>query len=143
MDADQNFFYNQKGEAVAFNDSLIIPRFEERIRQDTAWVDSLTIDTIVEQKYTYFLPDNIVLRSFKSLLFHNTWLRANALLRINFLCIFGSGRFFACVERLEFRREGCSCDRKDIPQRHYSLLDTRLFALSARYTYVESELFVH
>lgn len=77
-----------KGEAVAFNDSLIIPRFEERIRQDTAWVDSLTIDTIVEQKYTYFLPDNIVLRSFKSLLFHNTWLRANALLRINFLCIF-------------------------------------------------------
>ena len=65
MDADQNFFYNQKGEAVAFNDSLIIPRFEERIRQDTAWVDSLTIDTIVEQKYTYFLPDNIVLRSFK------------------------------------------------------------------------------
>lgn len=50
---------------MAFNDSLIIPRFEERIRQDTAWVDSLTIDTIVEQKYTYFLPDNIVLRSFK------------------------------------------------------------------------------
>lgn len=55
MDADQNFFYNQKGEAVAFNDSLIIPRFEERIRQDTAWVDSLTIDTIVEAEI-YLLP---------------------------------------------------------------------------------------
>lgn len=64
MDADQNFAFSQKSEALAFNDSLVIPRWEERLRQDTSWVDSLTIDTIVETKYTYYLPDNIILRSF-------------------------------------------------------------------------------
>lgn len=65
MDADQNFVFSQKSEALAFNDSLVIPRWEERIRQDTTWVDSLTIDTVVERKYTYYLPDNVILRSFK------------------------------------------------------------------------------
>lgn len=65
MDTDQNFAYTQKNEVLAFNDSLIIPRFEERIRQDTMWVDSLTYDSIVEQRYTHYLPDNIILRSFK------------------------------------------------------------------------------
>lgn len=69
MDADQNFVFSQKSEALAFSDSLIIPRWEERIRQDTAWVDSLTIDTITEKKFTYYLPDNVVLRSFKEDLF--------------------------------------------------------------------------
>ena len=64
-DTDQNFAYTQKNEVLAFNDSLVIPRFEERIRQDTMWVDSLTYDTIVEKKFTYYLPDNVILRSFK------------------------------------------------------------------------------
>lgn len=64
-DADQNFIFSQKSEALAFSDSLIIPRFEERIRQDTMWIDSLTVDTITEAKYTHYLPDNIVLRAFK------------------------------------------------------------------------------
>lgn len=65
MDADQNFAYTQKSEVLAFNDSLIIPRLEERTRMDTAWVDSVSYDTITEKKYTYFLPDDIVLRAFK------------------------------------------------------------------------------
>jgi len=56
MDADQNFTFNQKSEKIAFHDSLIIPRMEERIRMDTAWVDSLTYDTIVEKKYMHYLP---------------------------------------------------------------------------------------
>lgn len=67
-DADQNFTYSQKSEALAFNDSLIIPRFEERIRKDTTWIDSLTIDTIVERGYTHYLPDHVILRSFKEAL---------------------------------------------------------------------------
>ena len=41
----------EKSEVIAFNDSLVIPRMEERIRMDTAWVDSLTYDTIVEEIY--------------------------------------------------------------------------------------------
>lgn len=65
MDADQNYAYTQKSEAIAFYDSLIIPRFEERLRQDTMWKDTLTIDTIIERKYTHYLPDDLLLRSFK------------------------------------------------------------------------------
>ncbi|KAA6318576.1 hypothetical protein EZS27_031434, partial [termite gut metagenome] len=53
-----------KSEAVAFLDSLVIPRFEERWRKDTTWKDSLTIDTIIERKYTHYLPDELLLRSF-------------------------------------------------------------------------------
>lgn len=67
MDADQNFAFTQKSEAIAFYDSLIIPRFEERIRQDTIRKDSLTIDTIIERKYTHYLPDDLLLRSFKEI----------------------------------------------------------------------------
>ena len=65
MDADQNFAFNQKSEVIAFNDSLIIPHMEERNRMDTAWVDSLTYDTIVEKKYMHYLPDDVILRAFK------------------------------------------------------------------------------
>lgn len=65
QDMDQDFAFSQKSEALAFNDSLIIPRFEERMRYDTIWQDTLTIDTIMESKYTHYLPDNVLLRSFK------------------------------------------------------------------------------
>lgn len=64
QDADQNFAYTQPTEMIAFGDSVVIPSMEERVRQDTLWVDSLTIDTIMEKKYTYFLPDDILLRGF-------------------------------------------------------------------------------
>ncbi|MEG1659430.1 MAG: Ig-like domain-containing domain [Bacteroides sp.] len=67
-DTDQNFAFTQKSEALAFNDSLIIPHFEQRLRQDTTWVDSLTIDTIVDKTYTHYLPDDVILRSFKEAL---------------------------------------------------------------------------
>ncbi|KAA6329473.1 hypothetical protein EZS27_021724 [termite gut metagenome] len=63
-DADQNYAFTQKSEAIAFHDSLIVPRFEERMRQDTMWKDSLTIDTIIERQYTHFLPDQLLLRAF-------------------------------------------------------------------------------
>jgi hypothetical protein len=66
LDADQNYAYSQKSEALAFNDSLIVPRWELATRQDTTWVDSLTIDTIVTRQYTHYLPDNLILRSFKA-----------------------------------------------------------------------------
>lgn len=63
-DADQNFAFTQKSEAIAFHDSLIIPRLEERLRQDTVWKDTITIDTIIERKYTHYLPDDLMLRAF-------------------------------------------------------------------------------
>lgn len=64
QDVDQNFFFNQKSELIAWNDSLIIPTMEQRTRMDTLWKDSLTIDTIRATQYTHFLPDDIVLRGF-------------------------------------------------------------------------------
>jgi hypothetical protein len=66
LDADQNFAYSQKSEALAFCDSIVIPRWEIRERQDTVWKDSITVDSITTRKYTYYLPDDLILRSFKA-----------------------------------------------------------------------------
>lgn len=64
-DANQNFYFDQKSEMIAFLDSLVVPRQELRMRADTVWKDTITIDTIVERQYTHFLPDNLVLLAFK------------------------------------------------------------------------------
>ena len=37
QDADQNFYYSQPTEMIAFEDSLIIPAMDERTRLDTLW----------------------------------------------------------------------------------------------------------
>lgn len=65
QDANQNFMFDQKSEMLAFTDSLIVPRYEFRMREDTIWKDTLTIDTIIQREYTHFLPDHIILRAFK------------------------------------------------------------------------------
>lgn len=65
MDGDRDYAFSQKTEAVAFYDSPVTPRFERRMRQDTTWIDSLTVDTIVEREYTHYLPDDVILRAFK------------------------------------------------------------------------------
>lgn len=65
QDADQNFMYNQPTEIIAFQDSLLTPVMEIRLRQDTIWKDSLTVDTVIEKKYTHYLPDDVLLRCFK------------------------------------------------------------------------------
>ncbi|GHT04706.1 hypothetical protein AGMMS49525_11340 [Bacteroidia bacterium] len=62
---NRNFRYDQPGELIAFDDSLIVPSFEPAVRMDTIWRDSLTIETLKEVHYTRFTPDNIVLRLFK------------------------------------------------------------------------------
>ncbi|MBQ6037288.1 MAG: Ig-like domain-containing protein [Bacteroidaceae bacterium] len=65
QDDDRDYKFSQPTEQVAFSDSVIIPTSEPRMRQDTVWIDSLTIDTIVPVSYTYYMPDNIILRNFK------------------------------------------------------------------------------
>lgn len=76
QDADQNFMFSQPMEAIAFQDSLIIPDMERRLRQDTLWQDSLTIDTIIEYSYTHFLPDNVMLRAFKETVYNQRLARS-------------------------------------------------------------------
>ncbi len=70
QDGDQNFYYSQPGEAVAFFDSLVVPAWERRTRFDTIWMDTITIDTILEVEYTHYLPDDVLLRSFKAKTFN-------------------------------------------------------------------------
>lgn len=65
MDGDQDYRFSQKSEMVAFFDSLVVPYSEPAVRQDTFWIDSLTIDTIIDVPYTRYLPDDLVLRAFK------------------------------------------------------------------------------
>jgi hypothetical protein len=64
-DINRDFKFDQPGEAIAFDDSLIIPSFEPAVRMDTVWKDSLTVDTIKAVPYTRFTPDDLLLRLFK------------------------------------------------------------------------------
>lgn len=63
-DANQNYLFDQKSEKIAFMDTYVSPFATEAIRQDTIWRDSLTIDSIMDVKYTRFQPDDLVLRAF-------------------------------------------------------------------------------
>lgn len=64
-DLNRDYRFDQPGEAIAFNDSIITPTFEFTTRQDTVWKDTLTIDTILTVPYTRFMPDDLTLRLFK------------------------------------------------------------------------------
>lgn len=67
MDGNQNYLFDSKTEAIAFLDSLVVPDMRQAVRQDTVWneLDTLAYDTIYDVHYTRFLPDNLILRSFK------------------------------------------------------------------------------
>ena len=64
QDANQNYFFDQKNEMIAFLDSLVVPYTEVRMHQDTTWVDSLTIDTIRTVPRVHYLPEDLVLLAF-------------------------------------------------------------------------------
>ena len=65
-DQNRDYKYDNPQEAIAFLDSIVIPSTMPAVRQDTVFVDSITIDTIRTVQYTRFLPDDLVLRSFQS-----------------------------------------------------------------------------
>ena len=64
-DANQNYLFDQKSEAVAWLPTVIDPHAAPAVRPDTIWRDSVTIDTIRYINYTRFMPDDLVLRVFK------------------------------------------------------------------------------
>ena len=45
-DVNRDYKFDQPGEEIAFNDSIIIPSLELTSRQDTLWKDSLTSDSL-------------------------------------------------------------------------------------------------
>lgn len=64
QDADGDYRFTQKSEAIGFQAMPITPTCRPDVRQDTLWADSLHIRDIVRTPYTHYLPDDIVLRSF-------------------------------------------------------------------------------
>ncbi len=67
-DSNRDYIYDNPSEAIAFMETIIEPASERASRFDTTYVDKekKVIDTVVAVQYTRFLPDNIVLRTFKS-----------------------------------------------------------------------------
>lgn len=65
-DLNRDYKYDNPMEAIAFLDSIVMPSIMPAVRQDTVFVDSITVDTILDVKYTRFLPDDLVLNSFLS-----------------------------------------------------------------------------
>ena len=68
-----------KSEAIAFMNDSPSPWWKHSTGYDLD--DTLTIDTIIEKKYTHFLPDDILLKAFKEdfysqyLIKRNVWHR--------------------------------------------------------------------
>lgn len=146
MDADQNFAFSQKSEALAFNDSLVIPRWEERMRQDTTWVDSLTIDTIVERQFTYYLPDNVILRSFSEELASQYLIKSERLTPEKFTFYFAAKADTLPVLRgLNFNEDDAFIIEKNLRNDtiHYWIKDSLLYkqdtlSLSIDYLYTDT-----
>lgn len=63
-DMDQTFNFSQKNELIAWIDSPVVTRCEQRTRRDTIWTYEETVDTILERTYTHFFPDELVLLAF-------------------------------------------------------------------------------
>lgn len=146
MDADQNFAFSQKSEMIAFNDSLVIPRMEERTRMDTAWVDSLTYDTIIEKKYMHYLPDDVILRAFKEINYSQYLIKSERLVPQKFTLYFaGKADTLPELKGLNFDEKEAFIIEKN--QRndtiHYWVKDSLLYkqdtlALSLTYLYTDT-----
>ena len=63
-DQDQNFYYSQRSEMLAFNHRVFTPSSKPDIRVDTVWHDSIHYDSLVYVPYTHFYPDNLTLLAF-------------------------------------------------------------------------------
>ncbi|MGN0187057.1 MAG: Ig-like domain-containing domain [Paludibacteraceae bacterium] len=61
-DMNSNFTYD-KGESMAFWDSIIVPAIDLTEEIDTIWRDSVTIDTVITHTHRQYTSD-IILRSF-------------------------------------------------------------------------------
>lgn len=64
QDMEGDCMYTQPSEKLAFTDKYITPTIATAERQDTVWRDTLHIESISQQSYTRYLPDDIVLLAF-------------------------------------------------------------------------------
>lgn len=64
-DVNSNYYFDQPGEAVAFLDSVFTPKMIEKVRFDTIYKDSVTIDTVKRFRSVRYLPDSVTLQLFE------------------------------------------------------------------------------
>lgn len=64
-DLNNNYYYDQPGETIAFEEiETPIPSIETTIQSDTTYKDSVTIDTIIHKTIYHYKPEDILLRAF-------------------------------------------------------------------------------
>lgn len=121
-DTNRDYMYDNPAEAVAFMETIIEPTSERAVRNDTIFIEPphnheaetnnnqnqppppKEIDTIKAVEYTRFLPDNIVLRSFKSG-FQRQYLQKHERSERQLSIFFGAANPAAVVEPFNFDGE--------------------------------------
>ena len=146
QDADQNYFYSQPAEQTAWQDSLVRPHYEFRMRQDTTWIDSLTIDTIVERQYTHYLPDDILLRSFKAISYNQRLAKSERLTPRKFSLYFTApADSLPLLKGIDFDEHDAFAIEQTTGRNdtiHYWIKDSLLYrrdTLQAEVTYLETD----
>lgn len=146
-DLNRDYMYDNPSEALAFFETLIEPSSMRDIRYDTIYTDTtkLMIDTVKAIEYTRFLPDNIVMRSFKST-FGRQYLQKHERTSGNKMSlIFGSPTEMTVLEPLNFEpREDWSVLEKsqNNDTLTYWIKDKELIAtdtLAFRITYLRTD----
>ncbi|MBK5721086.1 Ig-like domain-containing protein [Dysgonomonas sp. Marseille-P4677] len=105
-DANRDYMYDNPAEAIAFFDTTVEPASEKATRNDTTFVDKdkKIVDTIKAMEYTRFLPDNIVLRSFKSN-FQRQFLQKHERVQNKVALYFGAPTEMPKIEPLNFDKD--------------------------------------
>lgn len=105
-DTNRDYMYDNPAEAIAFFDTTIEPLSEIATRTDTLFTDTekKIIDTIKTVEYTRFLPDNIVLRAFKSN-FQRQFLQKNERVGNKVMLYFGAPTEMPTLEPLNFEKD--------------------------------------
>lgn len=105
-DLNRDYMYDNPDETIAFLDDIIIPATEPAVRYDSIFnIKTFAFDSLKEISYTRFLPDDIVLRSFKST-FRRQYLQKHERLTDDLLSIyFGAATEMPKIEALDVPAE--------------------------------------
>lgn len=105
-DANNNYLFDQKSEAIAFMEATVSPSASRALRYDTIWRDANTIDSLLPVEYTKYGSEDIVLRAFKED-FHTQYLvKYPRLEHSNFTLYFAApNKELPLIEGLNFNAE--------------------------------------
>ncbi len=102
-DANNNYLFDQKSEAVAFMETTVSPSASRAVRYDTIWRDANTIDSLRPVEYTKYGSEDIVLRAFKEDFFTQYLVKYPRLEHSNFTLYFAApNKELPVIEGLNF-----------------------------------------